>query len=727
MLFPATKRWFSAAPRLRCLLAIFTLSLPLLVVKPSIADDGFQELIGPNHDLVSGVVSLIDGENYNLRTGELSYYREDFNIPGNGLPIRLGRSFFGRQYYYDERDDDRWPAGMGSFGNMSLEVPRIEFYAARGNFEPDALCAGPRNICNRPDSYIPTPGICAGLNHLKAGEYRRVNQQVYNWFYDRQDLQSGIRLYINNRRINFFTREGYQAGDRFPNEADYVSPSNWYVVCTGEGGENGEIWEVHSPEGVVYRMGHYGARNPKDFPQINPFQIGGFKIFVYATSVTDQYGNTLNYHYSPRLDAISASDGRRLNIDYHSDGRIKAVYDNSTNQRRLDYSYNGEQLHRVTQRDGTYWQYAYEFKSTQGVGRVIYARDLLTSVKTPTGTQINYHYYPYFQNYREEFEYGFQLQTRTVSGPSLPTGMTWSYSYHVEGGNKISTFIRGPSSSQQYTHRPLVLKTNQTHRSWPHDAGRLLSHRIFPPGTAYGASTAALKQTDYSWIRRPGVISDSALDEGYIHSDLSIGDIVYRLPTRMYAYAASMQKVPASITRTVDGRTFTQTFNNYDIYDNHRQVVESGNAGSRTTNYTYHNDTNNWVIGNLKNETVVNAGAGIVRTYHTSNSNRGAIGKLRTEKQYGLATRNYRYNNDGLLEEIYWNRNGTTIREKFENYYRGIPRKETDPEGHSLNRIVNDDGTVRQEIDRNGKTVKYSYDNRHRLSRIDTPFMVIPR
>ena len=54
-----------------------------------------------------------------------------------------------------------------------------------------------------------------------------------------------------------------------------------------------------------------------------------------------------------------------------------------------------------------------------------------------------------------------------------------------------------------------------------------------------------------------------------------------------------------------------------------------------------------------------------------------------------------------------WLRNDVTLTEKFLNYKRGIPTKEIDADLNELNRIVNTDGTIASETDRNGKTVGY--------------------
>ena len=106
---------------------------------------------------------------------------------------------------------------------------------------------------------------------------------------------------------------------------------------------------------------------------------------------------------------------------------------------------------------------------------------------------------------------------------------------------------------------------------------------------------------------------------------------------------------------------------------------------------------------------------GVVRTFDSN------TGRLKTEQSHGLARRNFLSNSNGLLEEVNWDRNGTTISKQYLNYKRGIPRTENDAEGNPLTQVVNDNGTIQSETDRNTNKVRFEYDELRRLSKITSP------
>ena len=148
---------------------------------------------------------------------------------------------------------------------------------------------------------------------------------------------------------------------------------------------------------------------------------------------------------------------------------------------------------------------------------------------------------------------------------------------------------------------------------------------------------------------------------------------------------------------------------------------------------TYHNDLSNWVVGKVKRKYLTGSSVNIVdRTFYTSNTGDGAIGRVKTESEMGLSTRTYEYHNDGQLKKISWARdsiNRRIIENQFQNYKRGIPRKEYDGNNKLFKRTVNASGTISSETDWHtetvdgpvGRTVSFGYDSVLRLTSISNP------
>ena len=516
-----------------------TLSLILIVASFSISAHA-EELIGefpdPTKDLVNNVIQYVDGEQFNALTGEMGYYLTDFSIEGNGPTIELGRKF---------RREHGYPY---AFDTMSLEMPRIEYYHL-GKLTYAIVGADAQD----PNYRLPATGVdqCAGLKMYGLGTLipPNDNDDSDKWEYGRSDLNSGIRLFIRGKPISFFPTDSILNTTRFPATADYISPNNWYIDCAGT------QWVVKSPDGMTYRFDQYehvyaGETWAGQKLDTNHY-MDQAKVTVYPSRVEDTYGNTLTYSYDSMpaettfyaqsnraftkrlLKTISANDGRTVSLTYNG-GKVTRITDNSIpNPRTLSFTYrtlgSNKGLEKVIRSDGSYWEYHYtrsvdnvlDFRRSQSVGIS------LTKIKTPADLSIDYyqlghstifHTDPgvisvfggvfgdfsagYLESYIERpivyglIPYGYTalragLRQRTLSGPEIPAGMTWRYDYFKLGvSNKAVTYISGPTANQKltfrrldYYHSPLV--------AYP-DSGRLLEKAIYPAGTSFTASGAAV-------------------------------------------------------------------------------------------------------------------------------------------------------------------------------------------------------------------------------------------
>src|SRR5690606_20497497 len=136
----------------------------------------------------------------------------------------------------------------------------------------------------------------------------------------------------------------------------------------------------------------------------------------------------------------------------------------------------------------------------------------------------------------------------------------------------------------------------------------------------------------------------------------------------------------------------------------------------RVTTYTYSNQTVPWILGLVEEETLTVPTPAptdswtIERTFDTS-------GNMLTEDRYGVET-TYTYTAEGDISST-TDANGNTT--TFSNYYRGIARQESQPEGVTISRIVNGTGTLASVTDGRGFTTSFSWDSMNRLTGIDYP------
>jgi hypothetical protein len=748
----------------------FKLSVWVLLILfyclPLRAEELIGEFTDPHKDLIGHLVNQVDGEKFNTLTGEMGYYLTDIFVEGNGLPIEIGRKHrreFGYPY---------------EFHTMSLETPRIE-YTHLGDLDYQRRCT--KGECG--DDYSqPAQGInqCAGLKLFEVGDYH-FNQGDVEWLYDQSDLSTAIKLTIADKSIRFFPIESaISKPHRFPSGADYISPDNWYVDCSGTN------WIVRSPEGIKYTFSEYEHvyAGTSDGGRISGGQIDQGKVTVYLKRAEDKYGNTLIYSYDSRVEnmqigpaigskgsifnrsftkkrlkKVSANDGREVNLNYSGSRITSIVSDGQPNRQRLRYTYtnsgSNEGLNRVTREDDTYWQYSYirrlsNVNSSDSDPASRFNIDLesgvnLASIRTPLGLTLTYAHRAlhklfyadapsgsgdYSGNHDFDDQNGIvtagaayskpfatALFKRTISGSGMPAGMVWNYEYYKRSsGNKAITFIKGPASSQKLTHRRI------DHHHSPDDAiddsGKLLSTEIFPRSTSFDASSnlAPLKKTTTSWVKRPSLLKTGPIENIWTSSIYHPSTTMRNRAAWWTSYHSTFNVVPGVVKTSLDGVNFTQTFSSFDNFDKPGKLIESGNTGqARDTRFGYfHDNDSTWLIGLPTTERVIGGGPGITRNYNSR-------GKLKTKSRFGLATRTYSYHDNGQLASVSWNRNGVAIAEIYDNYYRGISRRETDGENHTINRSVNSDGTVLSETDSNGKLTTYQYDELQRVEKVSTP------
>lgn len=464
----------------------------------------------------------------------------------------------------------------------------------------------------------------------------------------------------------------------------YITKDRWIGKCLSGGG-----LEVISPNGTKYTFDYFHVHADRDA--------------WHVTHIEDRFGNGLDISYYPGtstqhalIQEISSSDGRSVTFHYDDTSSyavlLKEIRLNGS--WRMRYYHTGISgvnsrfyLDRAERREAGDWNYSYYETRPSNDPAGLYALQYLDN---PYGTRTTYGYGEiYFSG--AGFSGSTVVESKSVSGGGITSG-AWLYNYSP--GSTDVTTIKSPNYCVIYEHKGAQSVSNG--QVWR--VGTLQEKRYYNTASC----TSLVKTETYNWTN----LQVSSQNE-YHRRTNAADDFTY-------------QPVLSSRTITLDGSNYTTTYSGYDAYGNPGSRQESGpNAASRSTTYTYANFTSPsvWVLGQVDQETISSVGV-IDRDYYTSSVRTGSLSQI---SRFGVTT-SYDYytsgSNLGAIRTITDPESNTVT---YSNYYRGVPRSESHPEGVSISRTVNSTGTIATETNGRGKTTSYSYDTLNRIESITTP------
>jgi len=231
-------------------------------------------------------VSWRNGERYDFLTGRMSHYVVDMNIAGNGsLPIVIARTH----------------GASGGLGGIDLAIPNIRF-SSNGGGDHFAVCKANNCLSNQ---FIFKRGqqACQGLQLARGNRWEELvdgNDEEYVVIKSGvRYLRSGISFNDGKRQIQFFPVNGF-SGDvsRFPADADYVSPDNWYIRC------NGTTFNAYSPDGTTYELSNWNSFEQNPTFGDSRRESKAYHS-IYVSRIIDPHGNTLNYTFSDKPSVSS--------------------------------------------------------------------------------------------------------------------------------------------------------------------------------------------------------------------------------------------------------------------------------------------------------------------------------------------------------------------------------------------------------------------------------------
>ena len=262
------------------------------------------------------------GDDVSLADGSLSFTATDVDLPGNdGLRVAFARKYTVYNHW-------QYPETGSVLADWDLDVPSISgIFAPNWTIGPSAsgnrcsLTGGPTEPAR--DYYmndfwhgntLSIPGVGGGeLLQLSASAPRPATGGPYVW-----TTADGIRISCLSGA------QGVQDG------------SEGFLATTPDGTRYwfNRMAQYHEP-----RLEMVGRRTLDGFLDPNP--VTRRKNVLYATRVEDRFGNSVSYTYTNAWDgpatltAITASDGRRIDITYDS-GRVSTV---KANGRTWSYTY----------------------------------------------------------------------------------------------------------------------------------------------------------------------------------------------------------------------------------------------------------------------------------------------------------------------------------------------------------------------------------------------------
>lgn len=502
-----------------------------------------------------------------------------------------------------------------------------------------------------------------------------------------------------------------------PDNADdyaYISKGRWIAKCLPTQSntyQHGGLL-VYSPDGTEYTFNRIGLTSQDS-------DLAYLAYFV--TKIKDTKGNTLTFTYAPSpsqsnerytlLEKITASDGRvvtftyddktgnrpRLNSISGEGKQVKYAYIDAPWFQAKDYL--AHYLSTVTYPDGTNWKYAYKHQSDwAGAGQRTPGLFSISQMISPSGLSTDYTY-----DYRQMGDSStdnVSIVTQRTIGSKFPiTGATansytWQYQYtkgyHPENDQTLEI---SPNHCIRYTHIGTSTITSAPINPGAWRIGLLLKKEILPRSGS-SCSNTALRTESNEWGSQ--IISNQNEQNRVGYNNF------LTLDTDVNAPLLSQKTI------TQNGSDHITTYS-YDIYGQPTKIIENG-PKDRTTTITYARPGNNWILGKVDTYEISNITGNINNDYYDN-------GLLKKSNQYGVIT-DYEYSTSGDLTKV---TDAESKETSHADYYRGIARKTTFPDGTTQTRTVNPRGTIASSTDELGRVTSYTHDAMDRLASITPP------
>ena len=489
----------------------------------------------------------LPGEQYDILSGMMNHRMTDMVVEGNGnLPIVITRSF---QQKRSRRE------GLSMF-YMGLDLPRIS-YTTYGN-----------------TGYLGN-NICNDLQLLNANPDDDKKHH----------LRSPITFSDGASQHYFFSTDSIeQPGEitRFPQQAEYVSATNWYAECKQADGinnaDNSEEFVVYSPDGMEYVLSKVTAIDQGTWTSVT----------WRVTQIKDTYGNWLQFQYrngwnrqqhldsrwnTDRLEKITSDDGREVTLRYGENGvdpGLLTSVENTAglpNPQMVTYSYADSYNTFTVTKNNTH-SYKYEYESDANSDPTVRVR----KITYPYGGTVQY---IYDGSHRTTLDYSrYNLgRYKPLIERQVSDGGQYTFRRQVAGNNTFWRVINTPKGSITYRYR----KSNRNPIYHDIDKepyvqdGRIITKNEFSRIIDIGEEDSIpLRQVTYVYQ------SNGSVTSGFYHNNSQVmeGDLQKHGTTQIVPKLVYVRNFNPNETNPDTNRQYYRKFEDLDEFGNPKKIQE---------------------------------------------------------------------------------------------------------------------------------------------------------
>ncbi|MCQ4165838.1 RHS repeat-associated core domain-containing protein [Tahibacter harae] len=727
--------------RRRALLLLYALALAPAqqAASQTIAfQDEYAKLIEADQT-VAPLTDNLFGDSVSLYNGSTEFVQTDVSLPGNSaIPVSIGRRFA-----VENRGGGGFTSNRYAFGDWDLEVPYITTIQAAGTNWPVSSSGDPLMRCSGPqsaDQAVPPMALdIEGSNPVEADLF---------W--------SAPALHVpgaGNKPL-LFRGNGAVPAPTDGKNYRWLTKDNWFAACIVPSVDDGsgDGFVVRSPDGLVYYFDHMVKLTHPAVTRKKPSgassTVNREEVRLYVTRIEDRFDaggsgkfphNYVKYTWvGAQLHEIAGNDGRRITLTYNGAGRIDSISDQT---RTWTYNYSGvyHTLSSVTLPDQSRWEFGltalqdgktnydplvaptyegphcHRQRVLPAAGGLNQRSGTITHPSGATGTFV----FDVRRHGRTKVDYDcshdpgsggdpnfftpngapalfdtLALIEKTITGPGIAKGYTWSYSYETVA----ATTCGGPSGCNlgdadkdvSVTAPDDSVTLNKFGVRYGENEGQLLSSETFE-------GSVSRRRQEYAYVTNA---------EAPLHPfPQQMGHVLNPRVDNLSSTWLRPQKQRLTIQ---DGVTFRWTAQSFDVFARPVDVARGSSLSGvdRVERTAYHDSYAHWLLGQIASvSTVFSDGSSVVssnKTYHPLSA------QLTQEYSWGKLQKEYSYHANGLLASV-TDGAGAAHATALSDYYRGVPRLVQYADGTQERAEVNNLGRITKVYDELNNATTFNY------------------